>query len=158
MNISKISGIFPFIKAKRLKKLIAYIQQAVEKGIITSPEYDQIYQLADHIPLTKSEVHVMVEREFRNHFKSLLQKYASNGEINEEERKALATRAKMIGVSDNDMQLMIDEALNDYKKELQTKLCSTWGGVATIATIGVAAVLAAAAIDKSDLTDDNQED
>jgi len=108
----------PQLLSQKRLELQDLIKKAVVDGEITTIEYDEIQELTKQVGVNNFELNEMIKIEFKNELKSKIQLFVEDdGIIDKSEMTALLNRAKTIGLSKQDLNMYINEALSKYEKE-----------------------------------------
>lgn len=126
MKLVKISTkLFGASKAQ-IEKIKQYIDHAVEDGVVTEEERQEISALAEKYSIPLAEIDFMIRDAFKTQFKQMIATFAADGTFQENEMVALRSRAKKIGIDDSSLQQMLEDALVNRKKEIKEKIKSAF--------------------------------
>lgn len=121
---------------KKREELLKLISAASVDGFISQIEYQQMADLMQQVGVNNTQLAEMIREEYKKQLKQKVQLFADDGEVDKNEMKALLTRAGEIGMTREELNLCINEALSNYKEARRKKIMA--GVIA--AGVGVAAV------------------
>lgn len=126
MELVKISTkLFGASKAQK-EKIKQYIDHAIEDGVVTEEERQEIIALAEKYSIPLTDIDFMIQDAFKMQFKQMIATFAADGTFQENEMVALRSRAKKIGIDDSSFQQMLEEALVNRKEEIKKKIKSAF--------------------------------
>lgn len=102
----------PVKLAQKQDELTLLIKKAAEDGVITPVEDAQISQLAVLVGINKTGIKKMINAELLPQFKAQIEKFASDGNFDDLELKAIRDKANELEVSDADVKKKITRALS----------------------------------------------
>ena len=92
------------------------------------------------VGVNNTQLAEMVREEYKKQLKQKVKLFADDGEVDKSEMKALLTRAGEIGMTREELNLCINEALSNYKEARRKKIMAgvIAAGAALVAAGGAA--------------------
>lgn len=118
---------------KKREELLKLISAASADGYISQIEYQQMADLMQQVGVNNTQLAEMIREEYKKQLKQKVQLFADDGEVDKNEMKTLLTRASEIGMTREELNLCINEALSNYKEARRKKIMA--GVIAAGATV-----------------------
>lgn len=117
----------PQLLAQKRNELNDLVRKAAEDGEITKLEYDELCELTVQVGVNNYELNEMIRAEYKKALKDKVRLFVEDdGRIDDTEMKNLMSRAKVIGVSEAELKILISEFLSKYKLEQEKKDAEKW--------------------------------
>lgn len=127
--------------SKKRQELQSMVAKAAEDGNISFLEYQELQNLTVLVGVNNTELAKLIITEYKQQLKKQIQLCASDGDVNESEMEALVKRAKELGMSKDELMLLINEALSNHKEEVRKRANAILAGLAaTFLAAGCVAV------------------
>lgn len=138
----------PVKLAQKQDELTLLIKKAAEDGVITPVEDAQISQLAVLVGINKTGIKKMINAELLPQFKAQIEKFASDGNFDDLELKAIRDKANELEVSDADVAMMMAEALSHHDADVKKKITRALS-VMGVGLVAVGAILSKVLLEMS---------
>ena len=115
----------PQLLSQKRRELTDLVRKAAEDGEITKLEYDELCDLTAQVGVNNFELNEMIRSEYKKTLNEKIKLFVEDdGVVDEIEMRNLISRAKEIGVSEQELKIQISEAISNYtleQKRIQTE-------------------------------------
>jgi methyl coenzyme M reductase subunit C-like uncharacterized protein (methanogenesis marker protein 7) len=115
----------PQLLSQKRSELRDIVRKAAEDGEITKLEYDELCDLTTQVGINNFELNEMIRSEYKKSLNEKIKLFVEDdGVVDEIEMRNLISRAKEIGVSEQELKIQISEAISNYtleQKRIQTE-------------------------------------
>lgn len=115
----------PQLLSQKRRELTDLVRKAAEDGEITKLEYDELCDLTAQVGVNNFELNEMIRSEYKKSLNEKIKLFVEDdGVVDEIEMRNLISRAKEIGVSEQELKIQISEAISNYtleQKRIQTE-------------------------------------
>lgn len=124
----------PQLLSQKRRELRDIVKKAAEDGEITKLEYDELCDLTAQVGINNFELNEMIRSEYKKALNEKIKLFVEDdGVVDEIEMRNLVSRAKEIGVSEQELKIQISEAISNYtleQKRIQTEKMKVMKGKA----------------------------
>lgn len=115
----------PQLLSQKRRELRDIVRKAAEDGEITKLEYDELCDLTTQVGINNFELNEMIRSEYKKNLNEKIKLFVEDdGVVDEIEMRNLISRAKEIGISEQELKIQISEAISNYtleQKRIQTE-------------------------------------